>query len=97
MPGWKQEIRRRLASLNLDPVREEVIVEEMEQHLADYYADLLSGGATAAEAYRRTLAELQSGEILGPELQQPEPQPLVPGSTQRRSVRSVLELAVYSS
>jgi len=86
MPEWKQEIRRRLANLNLDPAREAVIVEEMEQHLADYYADVLSGGATEAEAYRRTLAELQSSEILWPELRQPEPQPLVPGSTQRRSV-----------
>ena len=86
MPDWKQEIRRRLANLNLDPAREAVIVEEMEQHLADYYADVLSGGGTEAEAYRRTLAELQSSEILWPELQQPEPQPLVPGSTQRRSV-----------
>jgi len=49
MPEWKQEIRRRLANLKLDPAREVIIVEEMEQHLADYYADMLSGGATEAE------------------------------------------------
>ena len=87
MPDWKQEIRRRLANLNLDPARESVIVEEMEQHLADYYADVLSGGATEAEAYRRTLAELKSSEALSSELRQPEAQPnsgaTVPGSTRR--------------
>jgi len=44
MPEWKQEIRRRLANLKLDPAREVVIVEEMEEHLADYYADMLAGG-----------------------------------------------------
>ena len=38
-PEWKQEIRRRLASLKLDPAREAAIVEEVEQHLADYYAE----------------------------------------------------------
>src|SRR5215470_12885381 len=56
--------RRRLAHLNLDPAREVVIVEELEQHLADYYAEVLAGGATEAEAYRRSLAELQNSEAL---------------------------------
>jgi len=41
-----------------------IIVEEMEQHLADYYADMLSGGATEAEAYRQSLDELESSEML---------------------------------
>src|ERR1041385_3644513 len=86
MPEWKQEIRRRLANLNLDPVREEVIVEEMEQHLADYYEEVLSGGNTEAEAYRRTLAELQCSGPLGHVLRQPEPQQHSEGSTRRRSV-----------
>src|SRR6185295_10207785 len=86
MPDWKQEIRRRLANLNLDPAREAVIVEEMEQHLADYYADVLSGGATEAEAYRQSLAELQNSEALWHELPQSEPQPHSEVSTRRRSV-----------
>src|SRR5215510_3203857 len=90
MPEWKEEIQRRLANVGLDPAREVVIVEEMEQHLADYYADVLAGGATEAEAYRRSLAELQSSEPLWRELAQPERQPhsgtLVPGSTRRRNV-----------
>ena len=85
MPEWKQEIRRRLANLKLDPAREVVIVEELEQHLADYYAEVLAGGATQAEAYRRSLAELQTSEMLWRELRQPE-QTLVPASTRRRNV-----------
>ena len=64
MPEWKQEILRRLANLKLDPAREVIIVEEMEQHLADYYADMLSGRATEAEAYRQSLDELESSDML---------------------------------
>src|ERR1044071_5858534 len=86
MPEWKQEIRRRLANLKLDPAREVIIVEEMEQHLADYYADMLSGGATEAEAYRKSLDELESSETLWRELPQSEPQPHSGVSTRRRNV-----------
>src|SRR5215813_15233042 len=90
MPEWKQEIRRRLADLKLDPTREAAIVEEVEQHLADYYAEVLAGGATEAEAYRRSLAELQSSEVRWRELRhserQPHPGTLVLGSTRRRNM-----------
>ena len=87
MPEWKQEIRRRLAELKLDPTREAAIVEEVEQHLADYYAEVLAGGATEAEAYRRSLTELQNSEDLWRELR-PErnSETLVPESTRRRNV-----------
>src|SRR5262245_5019192 len=68
MPEWKPEIRRRLASLQLEPPREAAIVEELAQHLADYYAELLAGGAPEAEAYQRTLAELSGSEIFAREL-----------------------------
>jgi len=90
MPEWKQEIRRRLANLNLDPTREAAIVEEVEQHVADYYAELLAGGATEAEASRRSLAELESSEVLWRELRHSEQQrkwgTLVVGSARRRNV-----------
>jgi hypothetical protein len=90
MPEWKQEIRRRLASLNLDPAHEAAIVEEVEQHLADYYAAALAGGATEAEAYEQSLAQLQSSEELWRELRHSEPRPhsatVVLGSTRRRNV-----------
>jgi predicted permease len=74
MPDWKGEIRRRLEKLKLEPMREAAIVEELAQHLADYYAELLVGGATKAEAYRQTLAELSESEILARELRRLEQQ-----------------------
>ena len=57
MPEWKQEIRRRLASLRPESTREATIVEERAQHLDDCYAESRSGGATPAEAKRLTLSE----------------------------------------
>ena len=68
MPDWKPEIRRRLAKSQLEPTHEAAIVEELAQHLADCYADLLAGGATEAEACRQTLAELSESELLAREL-----------------------------
>jgi len=55
MPDWKAEIRRRLQGLRLTPAREAAVVEELAQYLDDYYAELLAGGATKAEAHRQTL------------------------------------------
>jgi hypothetical protein len=50
MPDWKPEIRWRLADLQLAPVREAAIVEELAQDLDDSYAALLTSGASEAEA-----------------------------------------------
>jgi hypothetical protein len=72
MPDWKQEIRRRLAGEQLEPAREAAIVEELAQHLDDCYAELLASGATEAEAYQRTLAELSGSELLARELRRRE-------------------------
>jgi predicted permease len=97
MPEWKPEIRRRLAGLNLEPTREVAIIEELAQHLADCYADSLAGGATPAEAERRTLAELSSSELLARELRRVERQvrfePIVVGTTRRRNM--IAELWEY--
>jgi putative ABC transport system permease protein len=49
---WKQEIKQQLASLKLAPTREAEIVEELSQHLEDYYKELLASGATPEEALR---------------------------------------------
>ena len=101
MPEWKQEIRRRLANLNLEPTREAAIVEELEQHVADYYADLLASGATEAEAYRRSLAELQTSEVLWRELRQPERQlhsgTLVSESTRRNVIANLWQDVRFGS
>src|SRR5262249_52421574 len=71
---WKREIRRRLANLKLEPAREAAIVEELSQHLDDYYEELLASGATQAEAERRARAELIESELLAHELRQVERQ-----------------------
>ncbi len=72
MPEWKQEIRRRLANLNLEPTREAEIVEELSQHLQDHYEESRSGGATEAEAHSAALKELSDSELLARELRQVE-------------------------
>src|SRR5262245_47553912 len=90
MPDWKPEIRRRLQNLRLAPAREAAIVEELAQHLDDRYAESLSSGATKAEAYKRTLAELSESEILERELRRVErqvaPEPIVPGTNRRTNM-----------
>jgi putative ABC transport system permease protein len=69
MPDWKEEIKRRLSRLNLEPAREAEIVEELAQHLDDVYERSLRNGATEAEAKRAALQELQGENLLQNELQ----------------------------
>src|SRR5262245_60029650 len=90
MPEWKEEIRQRLANLNLEPEREAEIVEELSQHLDDRYAELLSGGATSTEAERLTLAEVRESELLAQELRRVEREvaqdPIVLGANRRSNM-----------
>src|SRR5215510_4304935 len=90
MPEWKQEIRRRLASLKLEPTREAAIVEELSQHLDDCYEGLLASGAKEAEAERRTLTELSESELFQQELRRVErqfsPEPIVLGTNRRKNM-----------
>ena len=90
MPEWKEEIRRRLANLKLEPTREAAIIEELAQHLADCYAGLLTGGVTEAEAERRTLAELSERETLQQELRRVErespAEPITLGTNRRTNM-----------
>src|SRR5689334_16453932 len=65
---WRDEIRRHLAGLKLEPSREDEIIEELSQHLDDCYAEQLSAGATDEAARRAALAELQGSELLQYEL-----------------------------
>src|SRR5262245_46493773 len=88
MPEWKEEIRQRLTSLKLAPAREAEIVEELSQHLKEYYAELRAGGATPEEALRVALAELGASESLAQELQRierPVEQELIVLGTTRRT------------
>ena len=84
MPDWNEPIRRQLAGLNLAPVREAEIVEELAQHAEDRYLELQSAGETEAEARRITLDELTDHELLNSELRAIErtdvPEPVVLGA-----------------
>ena len=64
MQEWRKEILKRLAGLSLPPAREAAIVEELEQHLEDRYAELAAGGAREEEARRVALEELRDENLL---------------------------------
>ena len=84
MPDWNEPIRKQLAELNLAPAREAEIVEELAQHAEDRYRELLSGGATEAEARRAALDEIGGHKLLARELRAIEradaPEPVVLGA-----------------
>src|SRR5690349_14361596 len=62
MPDWKEEISRRLRGLNIAPVNEAEIAEELAQHLDDVYQRAIRTGASEAEANEAALHEL-AGEL----------------------------------
>jgi putative ABC transport system permease protein len=64
MPEWREDLRRRLSSLQLSPAREAAIVDELAQHLEDHYRELVAGGAAPADAERLALDDFQPGNVL---------------------------------
>lgn len=88
MPDWRPHLRQRLASLRLDPVRENEIVDELSQHLDDRYDELRADGVADAEARRLALVELREPEVLGRSLrslrQANAPPAVTPGQPGRR-------------
>jgi putative ABC transport system permease protein len=87
MPEWSVEIRRRLASLRLDPTREAEIVEELSQHLEDRYRELLTRGLAPEDAARAALVELSDEELAGAlrSIEPPAPRPSAsPGAPRTR-------------
>ena len=76
---WAREVRTRLASLHLSPTREAEIVDELTQHLADRYRELIAGGASPEAATRLALAGFSSGNVLA-QLMAPLRQAHVPPS-----------------
>jgi putative ABC transport system permease protein len=68
MPDWKEEVRRRLSRLNLEPTHEAEIVEELAQHLDDVYERSLKAGLTEAAARRAALKELADTELMQKEM-----------------------------
>jgi putative ABC transport system permease protein len=94
MPDWKQEVRRRLAVLKLDPAREQEIVEELAEHLEDRYAELLSGGASPEHARRAIIDELSDSDLLVQGLRRTErratTEPIILGSSRSRNMTADL-------
>src|SRR5262245_35660304 len=99
MSEWKQEIRRRMASLKLEPALEAAIIEELSQHMEDRYAELLSGGASVEQASRAALAELR-GELLAQELRRFESmanhEPIIFGTRRMKMIGDLWQDLRYS-
>ena len=72
MPDFKDEIRARLAELQLSPVREAEIVEELSQHLEQEYEWALGSGTSEELARRQVLEQLNASDLLGRELKHVE-------------------------
>jgi putative ABC transport system permease protein len=70
MPEWKEEVRKRLSRVNLEPAHEAEVVEELAQHLEDVYQRSLRVGATDAEATSAALKELATEDLLQKEMRQ---------------------------
>jgi putative ABC transport system permease protein len=101
MPEWKQEIRQRLAGLNLEATREAEIVEELAQHLDDRYNEWLASGATPQESSRAAFAELSESKLLQQELRRVEltvrHEPVVPGSRRKNMIRDIWQDLRYGA
>ncbi|HWF90118.1 MAG TPA: ABC transporter permease [Pyrinomonadaceae bacterium] len=72
MPDWREELRKRLSRLNLEPAHEAEVVEELAQHLDDLYQRALKSGATEAEAKSAALDELATDDLLQKEMRRSE-------------------------
>ncbi len=64
MPDWVKEIRAAIAPLNLEPMQEAELVEELSQHLRDRYDEMLGGGMDAEQAHLSLRKELNDGTLV---------------------------------
>jgi predicted permease len=98
---WTPAIRSRLAPLQLSPVREAEIIEELSQHLDDRRRELIAGGATPDEATRLALDEFRPGDILAsamaPLRQSHAPSPITPGARAERLLAEPLRSLRYAA
>ena len=63
MPDWRQEISSFIKNLNVDPAKEEEIIEELSQHLNDRYQDLTTQGISAELAHQTVMEEFNGGKL----------------------------------
>jgi len=79
MPDWRALVRARLGPLPVDPAREADIVDELAQHAAEHYADLIAGGAAEADAMRTALAPLSDPRRVAADIARADrPRPAAP-------------------
>jgi predicted permease len=64
MPDFKQLVREKLAGSSLSPVRENEIIEELSDHLADRYQEMLNSRMSEDAAYRAVSQELAAHELI---------------------------------
>jgi putative ABC transport system permease protein len=58
MHDWKSLIAARLGPLNVDAARQRDIIDELSQHVAEHYAELVAGGMPDGDAVATALAPL---------------------------------------
>jgi putative ABC transport system permease protein len=79
MPDWKSLVRSKLAPLPLDPAREADIVDELAQHAAQHYAELVASGVPAADAVTMALAPLADRDRVAADIARADrPRPAAP-------------------
>lgn len=65
MPDWRALVRARLADLDLDPVDELSVAEEIAQHVEDRFRYLQAQGWSEDEATGMALRELDEDGLAG--------------------------------
>jgi putative ABC transport system permease protein len=79
MPDWNALVRARLGPVPVDPAREADIVDELAQHAAEHYADLVAAGESEPDAVARALAPLDDERRVAIEIARADrPRPLGP-------------------
>src|SRR5579859_5837121 len=63
MTDFREMVREKVRSCNLEPTHEATIVDEISQHMRDKYELHLRGGMTEAEAERAVTAELNERDL----------------------------------
>src|SRR5437762_1038346 len=99
--GWAGEVRSRLSTLQLSPMRESEIVEELSQHLDDRWRELIAGGASPDEATQLTLAQFRGGDMLAkymaPLRQAHAPSSITPGAPAERMLAGLVQSLRYAA
>jgi putative ABC transport system permease protein len=101
MPDWREEVRKRLSRLSLEPAHEAEVVEELAQHLDDVYQRTLKNGATEAEARSAALNELAADDLLPREMRRSQStfkeSPVAGGPTKSSLVADLLHDLRYAA